>query len=77
MNEIRNELLTILSLEKNNNRSFYLELLLERFEYDLDDKEKDLEYKLQEVRNNKETLKFVRQELGIKKRLNGEKVEGE
>ena len=77
MNEIRNELLTILSLEKNNNRSFYLELLLERFEYDLDDKEKDLEYKLKEVRENKETLKFVRQELGIKKRLNGEKVEGE
>lgn len=65
INETRNELLTILSLTKNgeDNRKFYTKLLLERFEYDLEDRQKELEGKLHEVKENKELLEYVRQEI--------------
>lgn len=69
MNEIRNELLTILNMEKNgdDDKQFYLKLLLERFEYDIKDQLKDLKYKQEELENNLETLEYVRKELGIGK----------
>ncbi len=65
MNEIRNELLTILNMEKNGegNRKFYLELLLERFEYDIKRQLEDIEYKQKELQDNLKTLEFVRKEL--------------
>ena len=34
-NEIRNELLNILTLTKTNDKEFYTEFLLERFEIDI------------------------------------------
>lgn len=68
MNEIRNELLTILNLIKNgeDDRQFYIKLLLERFEYDIKDQLKNLEYKKQELEGNLQTLEYVRKEIGIK-----------
>lgn len=70
MNEMRNELLTILNMEKNAeekiDRTFYLEMLLERFEYDIERQLKDLEDKKRELEDNKKTLECVRKELGVK-----------
>lgn len=70
MNEIRNELLTILNLSKNgeDNKKFYTELLLERFEYDIKDQLEDVEYKKKELEGNLETLKYVREQLEIKEK---------
>ncbi len=73
MNEIRNELLTILSMMKRDtktedgkeNQEIDLYQLLERFEYDIKDQLKDIEYKKEQLENNLETLKYVRKELGI------------
>lgn len=70
MNEIRNELLTILNMQKNgeDNRKFYLELLLERFQFDIEKQLEDIKYKQQELESNLETLKYIRKELGIKEK---------
>lgn len=74
-NEIRNELLTLLNMEKNGeeDRKFYLQLLLERFEYDIERKEEELKRKQAELKENKEVLEHVRKELGIKSNLTGTK----
>lgn len=66
-NEMRNELLGILSLMKSEDKEFKLEMLLDRFEYDLDDQLKELKRKEAELKENLELLEFVRKELGIKK----------
>lgn len=65
MNEIRNELLTILNMEKNgeDDRKFYVDLLLERFEFDIKRQLEDLQNKEQELKGNLETLECVRSEL--------------
>lgn len=68
MNEIRNELLLILQAEKENNEKDHalkIEWLLERFQYDLEDQLKDLQYKENEIKNNLNVLKYVRKELKI------------
>lgn len=68
MNEIRNELLTILNLTKNDedDRQFYTKLLLERFEYDIKRQLEDIKSKEKELISNLETLNYVRKELNIK-----------
>lgn len=68
MNEIRNELLLIKDLIKadDKDKQFQLEWLLERFEYQLKEKRKDLNNELREVEDNLKTLEYVRKELGIK-----------
>ena len=63
MNEIRNELLTLLTLTKTNDKKFYTELLLERFEIDIKRQLEDIEYKQKELRENLGTLYYVREEL--------------
>ena len=66
MNEIRNELLMILQMEKQTDseeRKLRLEWLLERFENDIKDQLKDLYYKKQQLDNNLEVLEYVRNEL--------------
>lgn len=63
MNEIRNELLTLLNLTKTNDKKFYTELLLERFEIDIKRQLEDIEYKQKELRENLGTLYYVREEL--------------
>lgn len=68
-NEIRNELLLIKDLVKgatDEDKKFQLEWLLDRFEYDIKTQLKDIEYKKQELKNNLETLEYVRKELGVK-----------
>lgn len=64
-NEIRNQLLLILSLETGNkeNHKMNLEWLLDRYQYDIEDKLKDLEYKKKELEDNLELLKYVREEI--------------
>lgn len=63
MNEIRNELLTLLNLTKTNDKKFYTELLLERFEIDIKRQLEDIQYKEEQLKDNLETLKYVREEL--------------
>ena len=65
MNEIRNELLNLLSYVKYQD-TWRLEQLLERFEIDIKEQLKDIEYKKQELEDNLKTLEYVRKELGIK-----------
>jgi len=70
MNEIRNELLLLLSYAtKEDDKQFYLEQVLERFEYDITRKLEDLDYKKKELEGNLETLKYVRKELGINEKI--------
>lgn len=67
INETRNELLTLINVAKyrkdDENSKFYINLLLERFEYDLKDKLKDLEYETQQVKDNLKTLEYVKEEI--------------
>lgn len=75
MNEIRNELLLILKYTKakEEDKKIQLMYLLERFENSLNQKKQDLEYQLEEVKSNLETLKYVREEImkeGIKNETN-------
>lgn len=69
MNEIRNELLLIKDLVKAKNdddKNFQLEWLLGRFEIDIKEQLKDIEYKKQELEDNLKTLEYVKKELGVK-----------
>lgn len=63
MNEIRNELLTLLNLTKTDDKKLYTELLLERFEIDIKRQLEDIQYKEEQLKDNLETLKYVREEL--------------
>lgn len=65
-NEMRNELLLILDMATAKNeqdKKFNLEWLLERFENDIKDQLKELDYKKKELENNLNTLEYVRNEL--------------
>lgn len=66
MNEIRNELLMILQMEKQTDdkeRKLRAEWLLERFENDIKDQLKEIDYKKQQLEDNLEVLNYVREEL--------------
>ena len=68
-NEIRNELLLILGIEKAKepeDRDAKLYQLLERFEYDIKDQLDEIKSKEEELKNNLETLEYVRKELNQK-----------
>lgn len=65
-NETRNELLAILSLMKSEDKDLKLKALLERFEYDIKDKQKELERQQAELNENMELLEYVKKELGVK-----------
>lgn len=73
MNEIRNELLLILQIMKRNTndenekeqQECDLYQLLQRFEYDIKDKLRHLEYEKEDLENNLKTLEYVRKELGV------------
>jgi len=69
MNEIRNELLTIMHMELIKNkedRQLQLSMLLERFEIDIKRQLEDIQYKEKELLDNLETLKYVREKLEVK-----------
>ena len=65
MNEIRNELLTILSLIKNGekDKEYNINYLLERFEYDIKGQLDETKRKEKELQENLQTLEFVKKEL--------------
>ncbi len=65
INEIRNELLIIRSLQlgKEEDKKIYLEQLLDRFQYDIERQLEDLKYKEKELKENLETLEYVRKEI--------------
>lgn len=69
MNEIRNELLLIRTLAKESkdgeDKKMQLEWLLQRFEYDIKNQLKDIQYKEEELLDNLKTLEYVRKELKI------------
>ena len=62
-NEIRNELLNILTLTKTNDKEFYTEFLLERFEIDINRQLADLKSKQKELEDNLKTLEYVKKEV--------------
>ena len=72
-NEIRNELLCILAMMKRNTndenekdqQECDLHQLLQRFEYDIKDKLRRLQYEKEDLENNLKTLEYVRKELGV------------
>ena len=68
MNEIRNELLLLRNMElgKEENRNFYIEQILERFQYDIEQQLEDLKHKEKELMQNMEIVKQLQKEL-IKK----------
>jgi vacuolar-type H+-ATPase subunit E/Vma4 len=66
INEIRNELLLILDLEKENeqeDKDFKIDWLLERFESDIKRQLEDTISKENELKNNLELLEYVRGEI--------------
>jgi hypothetical protein len=70
MDEIRNELLNIrnYALAKEEEKRAWLEILLERFEIDLERKKEDLENELKHVNDNLELLELVKNQIeeGVK-----------
>lgn len=71
VNEIRNELLTILAMNKHEekDKDFYLKELLNRFEYDINDKLEEYENEIKVLKSNLELLEHVRNELFNKKEV--------
>lgn len=68
MNEMRNELLMIMQIEKEENakdKKLRVKWLLERFEDDIKTQLKDIEYKKEQLESNLETLEYIRKELGV------------
>ena len=65
MNEIRNELLLIRNMElgKKEDRKFYLENILERFQYDIERQLENLSYKEKELKQNLEIVNKLKKEL--------------
>ena len=65
MNEMRNELLLIRNMElgKKEDRNFYLENILERFQYDIERQLEDLKYKRQELESNLKIVEQLKKEL--------------
>lgn len=61
MSEIRNELLGILSLVKDDDKDFRISMLLDRFETDIKSQLEDLEYKKRQLEDNLKTLDYVKE----------------
>ena len=65
-NEIRNELLYILNMQKSKeekDKNFYLEMLLERFEYDIKDQLEEEQRKIEKLEDNLKVLDYVKKQL--------------
>ena len=64
MSETRNELLHLLHyITSDSDKDVYLEMLLERFDIDLKRKKDTLENELKQVKEDMETLEFVKTKL--------------
>ena len=62
MNQTRNILLNLKSYLKSND-SIYIDMLLDNITSELEAEKKDLEYQLQENKNNMELLKIIKTEV--------------
>ena len=66
-NGIRNELLQLLSLVKDeDNKDFQLSMLLERFENDIKSQLSEVNFKKEQLEDNLKTLNYVKEQLGVK-----------
>ena len=75
MDETRNELLHILKQGKNNfenekMRLLNIDMLLDRFKYDLEDQLQHLEYKNQDLKENLKLIEEIKKELKLDEMFN-------
>ena len=67
IDNVRNELLLIMSYAKNEEeKDYYIKEILQQFEYDIKDKLKDVEREKAKLEYELEVLEYVRKELSIK-----------
>ena len=77
MNEIRNELLYIdLIMNKDNKeeKESYFIMLLERFYYDIEEQLQDIDYKKEQLQQNKELLKHIIKENNLENQMTFKKL---
>ena len=77
MNEIRNELLyidLIMNKENKEEKESYFIMLLERFYYDIEEQLKDIDYKREQLEQNKELLKHIIKENNLKDQMTFKKL---
>lgn len=77
MNEIRNELLYVdLIMNKDNKeeKESYFIMLLERFYYDIEEQLQDIDYKKEQLQQNKELLKHIIKENNLENQMTFKKL---
>lgn len=77
MNEIRNELLyidLIMNKENKEEKESYFIMLLERFFYDIEEQLKDIDYKREQLEQNKELLKHIIKENNLEDQMTFKKL---
>lgn len=77
MNEIRNELLyidLIMNKENKEEKESYFIILLERFYYDIEEQLKDIDYKREQLEQNKELLKHIIKENNLEDQMTFKKL---
>ena len=77
MNEIRNELLyidLIMNKESKEEKESYSIMLLERFYYDIEEQLKDIDYKREQLEQNKELLKHIIKENNLEDQITFKKL---
>lgn len=77
MNEIRNELLyidLIMNKENKEEKESYFIMLLERFYYDIEEQLKDIDYKREQLEQNKELLKHIIKENNLEDQMTFKKL---
>lgn len=77
MNEIRNELLyidLIMNKENKEEKESYFIMLLERFYYDIEEQLQDINYKKEQLEQNKELLKHIIKENKLENQMTFKKL---
>lgn len=77
MNEIRNELLyidLIMNKESKEEKESYFIMLLERFFYDIEEQLQDINYKREQLEQNKELLKHIIKENNLEDQMTFKKL---
>lgn len=77
MNEIRNELLyidLIMNKESKEEKESYFIMLLERFYYDIEEQLQDIDYKREQLEQNKELLKNIIKENNLEDQITFKKL---
>ena len=77
MNEIRNELLyidVIMNKDNKEEKESYFIMLLERFYYDIEEQLQDIDYKKEQLQQNKELLKHIIKENNLENQMTFKKL---